>query len=349
MWHIFLFIVISISSSQFLNAQWVKEVKNKQMLRFQYPEIRQFLNHAQENMPLEYKKKKKKYKFLVTDDTQLELHGFKRIASVRDLDKEVIAKSVFVVFFHTDDDYIDTLRRITEAGGVYYSLHSTHPKVHYTWVDKHALQAIDKAFSFGDLISHQNVDVHETLCMCLQTTKDLPGDYVEIGVYKGGSALTALIYMDMIGMHRKSYFLDTFNGMTYEEAYASPDSVWQGTHVLWGVEKTMEHVARLLRITNQNFELIESNICRNALPNSIKKIVVCNLDVDVYDATLHALIKVAPLMVKGGIIICEDPTSTPQLGGALLAMHQFLETSMGKKFIKILLPRAQYLLIKLED
>ena len=110
----------------------------------------------------------------------------------------------------------------------------------------------------------------------------------------------------------------------------------------------MRHVDGLLQITNQNYELIESNICRDCLPESIKQIVVCNIDVDLYDATRAALQKVAPLIVKSGIIICEDPTSTPPLAGALLAMEEFLKTEMGKKFMKIL-AGGQYLLIKIEE
>ena len=33
--------------------------------------------------------------------------------------------------------------------------------------------------------------------------------------------------------------------------------------------------------------------------------------------------------------MCEDPTNTPMLYGALYAMEKFLDTEEGKKFIKI--------------
>ena len=79
----------------------------------------------------------------------------------------------------------------------------------------------------------------------------------------------------------------------------------------------------------------------------VANIVVANIDVDLYDATRDAFSKVAEKMVKGGIIIAEDPTSTPALIGAFFAMEHFLKTDIGKKFMKLHLI-GQYFLIKME-
>ena len=98
----------------------------------------------------------------------------------------------------------------------------------------------------------------------------------------------------------------------------------------------------------QKFELIKSNICTDKLPSIIENIVVANIDVDLFDATKDALNKVAEKIVKGGIIIAEDPTSTPALIGAFYAMEKFLETSKGKKFMKLHL-LGQYFLIKMDE
>jgi hypothetical protein len=98
----------------------------------------------------------------------------------------------------------------------------------------------------------------------------------------------------------------------------------------------------------QEFTLVQSNICVNSLPESIQKIAVANIDVDIYDATRDAIQKVGEKMVTGGIMICEDPTSTPGLIGAFYAMEKFLKTPLGKKFMKLHLT-GQYFLIKMED
>ena len=50
-------------------------------------------------------------------------------------------------------------------------------------------------------------------------------------------------------------------------------------------------------------------------------------------------------IVSGGIIICEDPPSTPALYGALLAMEKFLNTEEGKNYVKIF-KGSQYFLLR---
>ena len=66
------------------------------------------------------------------------------------------------------------------------------------------------------------------------------------------------------------------------------------------------------------------------------------------EAVEAALQKVAPLITRKGIIICEDATSVPGLIGAYYAMEKFLKTELGKKFIKLYL-KSQYVLIKVDD
>ena len=67
------------------------------------------------------------------------------------------------------------------------------------------------------------------------------------------------------------------------------------------------------------------------MPADITKIALANIDVDMYDATLAGLRKVAPLIEPRGIIICEDPASTPGLYGAFVAMEEFLASEVGKE------------------
>ena len=141
-------------------------------------------------------------------------------------------------------------------------------------------------------------------------------------------------------INRKSYFLDTFDGFNYDEATNSCETNWKkdnNSHMLFGAKNTMNYIQTILscECPDQDFKLVQSNICVDELPSDIKKIVVCNIDVDIYDASRDAFSKVSEKIVKGGIIIAEDPASTPGLIGAYYAMEKFLQTPIGKKFIKI--------------
>lgn len=194
-------------------------------------------------------------------------------------------------------------------------------------------------------LSHLIPIVHENICEAIELTRNVPGDYVEVGVYLGGSACTALHYLEAIGLkNRKAWFLDTFDGFNYLEAGESADTLWAGTHCLLGVSGTMAFIKETLADIDCEFELVETNICTQPLPESIQSIAVANIDVDMYEPTLAAYMKVAPLIQSGGIIIAEDPASTPGTYGALVAMHTFLELPEGRRF-KVVFKQGQYFLI----
>lgn len=290
-------------------------------------------------------------KFLITN-TNLIINDFIKISSIDDIKPDIITKCLFLLHFICDDEYIYHLDKIINNNGK-FMIHSSYNKNIYLFTNKNCNFALSDTTKCNDEISHFDVIIHGNICQALEQTKHLEGNYVEIGVYKGGSALTSLNYMKHANIKRKSYFLDTYDGFDYDEATNSCETHWNKNndhHILFGVEKTMKYIENILlrECPDQEFKLIQSNICTDELPDSIEKIVVANIDVDIYDATRDAFNKVAPKIVKGGIIIAEDPTSTPGLIGAFYAMEKFLETEMGKKFIKLHLV-GQYFLIKLYD
>ena len=189
----------------------------------------------------------------------------------------------------------------------------------------------------------------QTLIQCIEITKNIEGDYIEIGVLLGSSACMGLTYMQNANINRKSYFLDTYEGFNYNESEKSLDLHWNKTHKNGEAEDIIKQISNnLSHIKNKNFQLIKNNICNDNLPKDIKKIALANIDVDMLEAVESALEKVAPLIVRKGIIICEDATSIPGLIGAYYAMEKFLKTELGKKFIKLYL-KSQYVLIKVDD
>ena len=290
-------------------------------------------------------------RYLITN-TDLELDNFVKISSVYDIDVEMINKSLFFLHFDSDDEYINELDRIIENNGKFL-IQTNYCKYNYVHSNKKCNLALTDTMKCIDEISHYDVMIHQNICQALEQTKHLEGSYVEIGVYKGGSALTALNYMKHSSIKRPTYLFDTFDGFDYDEANDSSETHWEKNndhHKLFGINETMNYIHTLLsrECPEQNFNLIKSNICSDELPSEIDKIAVANIDVDIYDATRDAISKVSEKMVKGGIIICEDPPSTPGLIGAYYAMEKFLTTPSGQKFMKLHLS-GQYFLIKMLD
>lgn len=183
------------------------------------------------------------------------------------------------------------------------------------------------------------------LCQAIDATKNIEGDIVEIGVYRGSSSSVILNFLRKIKSNKNVFFFDTFEGFDYVEAYDSVDQVWKGTHITEGYNEISNRL--LSRAYKKNKVVVKRlNVISENLPSEITKISLCNVDVDMLEAVDSALTKVAPLMTIGGILICEDAGHTPALIGARYALEKFLNSSIGKTFTPIHMPSGQVFLIK---
>lgn len=305
----------------------------------------------------------KKYSniFILTDqdyqiNTKIVDHlNIKKIQSVFDIKKNEIKNSLFFILFLSDDLALPQIEEIIKNEGYFKSLdyedltiNSDYSKAtSYRFVNNNCLKAIKKTFLTKKKISGHylsTLNTHENICEAIELTKHLEGDYVEIGVFEAGSALTALNYLTLINLKRRVFLLDTFEGFNYEESEKSLDVKWYKSHFIDKETGTKKIINDTLREFN-NYKLITNNICKDELPNEIENISLAHIDVDMYEATYAALEKVGKKIIKNGIIMCEDPANTPMLYGALYAMEKYLDSEEGKKFIKIF-KKNHYFLIK---
>jgi hypothetical protein len=271
------------------------------------------------------------------------------ITSLDGFSDEEISNCVFYIYFNHDCDALSHLKRIKTFGGIFVPPVLTG-KIEYHYANKWAFEALCATERKKDRISHVNINVWSNIAEALDITKNLEGDYVEIGVYLGGSALLAMNCIEFMRQdnaikERKMVLIDTFDGFNYEEAQTSVDQIWKNTHKLYGVKATMDHIHETFKDNSISYLLLEGNICKDNLPDDVEKIVVANIDVDMYEPTLDALNKVTDLIVSGGIIICEDAASTPGLYGGYLAMEEFIESEKGQSYTKIF-KGSQYFLLK---
>lgn len=294
--------------------------------------------------------------YLLTDRSELSRLSPKLgplLHDLKSLSDEQVSKGVFYIYFTYDSDALPLLKEIRKKGGIFIApspMMVAGQKSTYCYgINRLAHRALEKTWARGG-VTHLHLDVHQNICEAIDITKNLDGDYLEIGVYRGGSALTALNFIDELssaGMirSRKAWFLDTFEGFTYNEAKDSIDQIWKNTHKLGGADNAVSHIKRVLNDNRTPYEVRVSNICSDSLPNDIQTLAVAHVDVDMYEPTLAALQKVSNLMIPGGIIMCEDPPSTPSLYGALLAMEEFLDSDQGKCYTKVF-KGGHYFLIK---
>lgn len=207
---------------------------------------------------------------------------------------------------------------------------------------------------------HHNVAAHEVLCteaalpqpkfsladfenliQALESTRRVPGDFIEVGVFQGRSAHCALSYMRRAGIRRRAWLLDVFEGFTYPEALKSRDAYWAGSHT-----NTAEDAVRQWMSEFPDAMVIKSNIITDPLPVELKRVAVANIDVDLYEAVAASLQRLVPLTVPGSIIVLEDQGHTPPLGGAWLAVKEFIDSPAAADFTPVHLASGQMFLVR---
>ena len=248
---------------------------------------------------------------------------------------------VFICAFNSDETFQEFLNQADAyVKYKYQSVNSHLPPARFFnknnvafRILKEESQQMDGKFDLSDF---------ENIIQAIEITKCLPGFYVEIGTYKGNSARIALRYLKESGVERHAYLLDTFEGFEYKEAEESMDILWQSFK---HTDTSMSQVETYLK-DYPNKTLIKTNIISEDLPDEIDQIAVCNIDVDIHEAVYSALVKIAPKIAHRGIIIVEDVGHTPALGGAHLALQQFLGTEEAENFVPIYLMSGQSFLVR---
>lgn len=150
----------------------------------------------------------------------------------------------------------------------------------------------------------------------------IPGDFVECGVWKGGAAmLMAMTLLELDVGDRNLYLFDTFQGMT-------PPS--EDDKVAYTGQPVREKWEEDLRGTKNNFgwwavprQEVEATIHSTGYPDNRvvtvqgdvlqtvpqqgpEKIALLRLDTDWYESTLHELQHLYPRLEPGGVLLLDD-------------------------------------------
>ncbi len=149
---------------------------------------------------------------------------------------------------------------------------------------------------------------------------NITGDFVECGVWKGGSAmLIAKVLFDEGKTDRKIYLYDTFDGMS---APTNKDVDFRGDTAVKLMDKSdkldeesvwcyssIDEVKENLYSTNypkENLIFIKGKV-EDTIPFTIpNKISLLRLDTDWYESTYHELIHLYPLLSKNGVLVIDD-------------------------------------------
>ncbi|MBS1525887.1 MAG: class I SAM-dependent methyltransferase [Bacteroidetes bacterium] len=149
---------------------------------------------------------------------------------------------------------------------------------------------------------------------------DIKGDFVECGVWRGGSTMAAIDTLMKAGdQGREIYLYDTYEGMSEpteqdkvftgtaaddlmkSSAKDDPTSVW-----CYSALEEVQNNVGILKYPAQKIHFVKGKV-EDTIPKTMPgKIALLRLDTDWYESTAHELRHLYPLLVQGGVIIIDD-------------------------------------------
>ncbi len=180
--------------------------------------------------------------------------------------------------------------------------------------------------------------------------RNIPGDFVECGVWRGGSAmLIALMLKDRSISDRKIYLYDTFEGMSEASEFDIDFDNQAAIQLLIESEKDLDSkiwcVADEEDVRNNMISTgflleklvfikgkVEETLISKPLP---KNISLLRLDTDWYESTKMELEVLYPILSENGVLILDD---YGHWQGAKKAVDEYFENNK----ISLLLNRIDY-------
>jgi hypothetical protein len=144
---------------------------------------------------------------------------------------------------------------------------------------------------------------------------DVPGDMIETGVWRGGTA----IFMKAVlrarqAEDRRVWVADSFEGLPKPDAGLFPAEA--KAHETKLMRDVYHHFAVSLEDVQQNFErfaLLDDGVqflkgwFKDTLPVApIQQLAVARLDGDYYDSTMDSLVNLYPKISPGGYVVIDD-------------------------------------------
>ncbi len=146
-------------------------------------------------------------------------------------------------------------------------------------------------------------------CVVTAVAEGVPGDLVETGVWRGGTAIYLRVILEALGDRgRRVWACDSFEGLPVaSHALDVPMRFHEYPQLAVGLDDVKAAFAR--------YDLLDERVrfvpgwFRDTLPGAaaeIGAIAVLRLDGDLYESTMDSLTNLEPLVSPGGFVIVDD-------------------------------------------
>jgi O-methyltransferase len=183
-------------------------------------------------------------------------------------------------------------------------LAGTHPALHER-VSPYTQTSLERVAALADAVEYV-------------IRRGVPGDFVECGVWRGGSSMAVALTLLRLGVNnRRLWLYDTFGAMRpageHDRDYAGRpmaagalDEVNNSAHT---AGLTLSEVRSAMTTTGYPPEQVTyvEGLVEETIPRSApERIAPLRLDTDWYESTRHELVELYPRLERGGVLIVDD-------------------------------------------
>lgn len=179
---------------------------------------------------------------------------------------------------------------------------------------KNRLIGADRPLHADTMIGFKRLENIE-FCFREIIKNNIPGDFIEAGVWRGGSTIFMKALLKDSGINNRAVWVaDSFEGLPKPDEKKYIADKGDTFH-------TEADLAIPIEVVKKNFEkydLLDENVkflkgwFKDTLPSApIQSLAILRLDGDMYESTMDGLINLYPKLSKGGFIIIDDWGAMP--------------------------------------
>jgi O-methyltransferase len=169
-------------------------------------------------------------------------------------------------------------------------------------------KAYNLSLTVNDWRAELNMDMRWRffiVCYFANKVKNLEGDFVECGVYKGGYSLAIADYINFGSINKQFWLLDTFNGLV--KKYITPEEEKAGLFEFYKdrYEDCYDAVKRTFE-PYKNYQIIKGAVPETLPMCKAEKIAYLSIDMNCVEPEIEAANYFWDKLVSGAVMILDD-------------------------------------------
>lgn len=202
---------------------------------------------------------------------------------------------------------LEVSRRGRELEGWRYADLSDEDRALVRAVQPYTLTSAEAVVALADAVRHV-------------VARNVEGDIVECGVWRGGSmAAAARTLVALKQFDRRLYLFDTFEGMpppgaqdinfegeAAEDLYGKRNGRGEGSDWCRANEEEVARVMSECGYDESKIQMVKGRVEETIPTHAPERIAILRLDTDWYESTLHELEHLFPRLSRGGVVIIDD-------------------------------------------